>query len=92
MLFIYRLHVQYPSYGPTCCLAKRWLRSQLIDNYHFPDICVELLVASYYLQPEPFNVTSQPTIGLLHFLQKLATTDWFREFIVINFNSEISSI
>lgn len=55
-------------------------------------MCVELLVASYYLQPEPFKVTSQPSIGLLRFLQKLATTDWFREFIVINFNNDIPSI
>ncbi|VVC45437.1 Hypothetical protein CINCED_3A008556 [Cinara cedri] len=87
---IHGLHMQYPSYGPTCCLAKRWLRSQLIDNSHFPDICVELIVASYYLQPEPFKVTSQPTIGLLHFLRKLSSTDWFREFIIINFNNDIS--
>lgn len=55
-------------------------------------MCVELLVASYYLHPEPFKVTSQPTIGLLRFLHKLATTDWFREFIVINFNNDIPSI
>jgi len=54
-------------------------------------MCVELLVASYYLHPEPFKVTFQPTIGLLHFLRKLATTDWFREFIVINFNNDIPS-
>lgn len=86
---LHGLSAQYPSYGPTCCLAKRWLRSQLIDNFHFPEMCIELLVASYFLQPEPFKVTCQPTIGLLHFLRKLATTDWFREFIVINFNNDI---
>ncbi|XP_050422991.1 nucleolar protein 6 [Adelges cooleyi] len=87
---LHGLHSQYHSFGPTCCLAKRWLRSQLIDSYHFPDICVELLVASFYLRPEPFKITNQPTIGLLHFLRKLATTDWFREFVVVNFNGEIS--
>ncbi|XP_050522298.1 nucleolar protein 6 [Daktulosphaira vitifoliae] len=86
---LHGLHLQYQSFGPTCCLAKRWLRSQLIDSYHFPDICVELLVASFFLQPEPFRIIYQPTVGLMRFLRKLATTDWFREFVLINFNGDI---
>lgn len=85
------LHQQYPSYGPTCCLAKRWLSAQLLDPYHFPEMCTELLVASLFLISEPYQPPNQPQLGFFRFLHLLAHTNWNNECIILNLNAEMSS-
>lgn len=85
------LHQQYPSYGPTCCLAKRWMSSQLLDTYHFPEMCIELLVASLYLMPEPYESPNQPQLGFFRFLHILAHTNWQTEPVILNLNAEMTS-
>lgn len=85
------LHQQYSSYGPSCCLAKRWLSAQLLDPYHFPEMCVELLVASLFLMPEPYQAPNQPQLGFFRFLHLLADTNWNTEPIILNLNAEMSS-
>lgn len=67
-------------------MAKRWLYSQLIDPFLWPDECTELLVAALYLKQNP---TLQPQAGFLRFLHYLANTDWSKELVLLNFNEEI---
>ena len=86
-----RLHQQYSSYGPACCLAKRWMSAQLLDPHHFPEMCVELLVASLYLMPEPYQPPNQPQLGFFRFLHLLAHTNWNSEPVILNLNSEMTS-
>ena len=86
-----RLHQQYMSYGPACCLAKRWMSAQLLDPHHFPEMCVELLVASLYLMPEPYQPPNQPQLGFFRFLHLLAHTNWNSEPVILNLNSEMTS-
>lgn len=83
--------LQYPSYGPSTCLIKRWLRSQLIDDHHFPDIAIDLLNASLYLESAPYERSNLPQIGFMRFLKYLAEFDFNNQAIVINFNDQISS-
>ena len=85
------LHQQYSSYGPACCLAKRWMSAQLLDPHHFPEMCVELLVASLYLMPEPYQPPNQPQLGFFRFLHLLAHTNWNSEPVILNLNSEMTS-
>ena len=85
------LHQQYSSYGPACCLAKRWMSAQLLDPYHFPEMCVELLVASLYLMPAPYQPPNQPQLGFFRFLHLLAHTNWNSEPVILNLNSEMTS-
>lgn len=81
---------QNPSYGVTSCLIKRWLRSQLIDNYHFPDLAIDLLNASLYMQSAPYVASSLPQIGFLRFLKFFSEFDFNNQLIVINFNEKLT--
>ena len=85
-----RLHSQQPSYGPTCCLVKRWLSAHLLDNSHIPDIVVELLVASMYLTPDPYKPAQTPQVAFLRFLELFARDHWSTEPIFVNFNNELT--
>lgn len=87
---LHGLHSQQPSFGPTCCLIKRWLSSQLIDNYHMPDIVVELLLASMYLTPDPYKPAQTPQVGFLRFLEFFARDLWITDAIIVNFNNEMT--
>lgn len=83
---LHGLHQQYFSFGSVAAMAKRWLYSQLIDPFLWPDECTELLVASLYLKQDP---TLQPQAGFLRFLHCLSSTDWSKELVLLNFNEEI---
>ncbi|VEN62255.1 unnamed protein product [Callosobruchus maculatus] len=78
-----------PSFGPGTCLAKRWLRAQLIDDHLFPDIVVDLVNAALYL-----NCTGEqsntPQIAFFRFLKFFSDFDWELLPIVVNFNEDIS--
>ncbi|XP_033607618.1 nucleolar protein 6 isoform X3 [Cryptotermes secundus] len=87
---LHGLHQQCSSYGPTCCLAKRWMSSQLLDPHHFPEMCIELLVASLYLMPEPYQPPNQPQLGFFRFLHLLAHTNWQTEPVILNLNAEMT--
>lgn len=85
------LHTQQPSFGPTCCLAKRWLSAQLLDNSHIPDVVVELLVASMYLMPAPYRPSQMPQVAFLRLLESFARGHWNTDPFIVNFNNEMSS-
>ncbi|XP_058062254.1 nucleolar protein 6 [Anopheles bellator] len=87
---LHGLHQQHFSFGSVAAIAKRWLYAQLIDPYHWPDECTELLLASLYLN-QPLHPSVQPQAGFLRWLQFIATTDWSKEMVVVNFNDELSS-
>uniref|UniRef100_A0A182T1Z2 Nucleolar protein 6 n=1 Tax=Anopheles maculatus TaxID=74869 RepID=A0A182T1Z2_9DIPT len=88
--FLHGLHQQYFSFGSVAALAKRWLYSQLIDSYLWPDECTELLLAAIYLN-QPVQPPIQPQTGFLRWLQFVASTDWSKDMIVVNLNDELSS-
>lgn len=63
--FLHGLHCRFSSYGPTVALAKRWLYSQMIDSYLWPDECTELIIAEMYLKSYPLQPSCQPQTGFL---------------------------
>lgn len=87
---LHGLHSQQPSFGPTCCLVKRWLSAHLLDNFHIPDIVTELLVASMYLSPAPYRPAQNPQVGFLRFLEYFARERWSIDPVIINFNDEMT--
>ncbi|XP_033188012.1 nucleolar protein 6 Mat89Ba [Bombus vancouverensis nearcticus] len=87
---LHGLHNQQPSFGLACCLAKRWLSAQLLDNSHMPDIVVELLVASMYLMPAPYRPPQMPQIAFLRLLESFARGHWNTDPVIVNFNNEMS--
>ncbi|CAH0552232.1 unnamed protein product [Brassicogethes aeneus] len=81
---------QHPSYGPGTALIKRWLRSQLIDDFHFPDIVVNLLNASLYLTGTSFVTPNTPQMSFLRFLKFFSESQWDLQSVLVNFNDEIT--
>lgn len=61
--FLHGMHHRYPSFGPTVAIAKRWLYSQLIDSFLWPDECTELIIAEMFLKNIPMEPSSSPQIG-----------------------------
>ncbi|KAF7989496.1 hypothetical protein HCN44_008170 [Aphidius gifuensis] len=87
---LHGLHSQQPSFGVTCCLVKRWLSAHLLDDYHMPEIVVELLVAYMYLSPYPYRPAQIPQVGFLRFLQYFSREQWTTDPIIVNFNNEMT--
>jgi len=85
------LHSQQPSFGPACCLAKRWLSAQLLDDTHIPGVVIELLMASLYLAPEPYVMAQTPQMAFVRFLEVIARAHWNTDAVIINFNGEMTS-
>lgn len=88
---LHGLHHQFPSFGPTVAIAKRWLYSQMIDSFLWPDECTELIVAEMLLKNFPMSPPLQPQTGFIRFLHQLANFNPENEMIVVNFNDEIPS-
>ncbi len=63
--FLHGLHHQFQSFGACVALAKRWLYSQLIDSYLWPEECTELIIAGMYLKSYPMEPSSSPQTGFL---------------------------
>lgn len=87
--FLHGLHHRFPSYGPTVAIAKRWLYSQLIDGFLWPDECTELIIAEMYLKNNPMEPSSSPQIGFFRFLKYLAEFAHETEMVLVNFNDEL---
>lgn len=87
---LHALYHQQPSFGPTVLIAKRWLYSQLLDQYLWPDECTEMLIAHQYFYSE-VNTPYQPQTGFFRFLHMLAYTNWKTDLILLNFNDDIGS-
>jgi len=83
------LHSQFSSFGPAVNMAKRWLYSQLLDHYLWPEECTELIMAYLYMQNSEVTPPVQPQTGFLRFLHYLATTDFITEMVVVNFNQSM---
>uniref|UniRef100_A0A1A9VG95 Nucleolar protein 6 n=1 Tax=Glossina austeni TaxID=7395 RepID=A0A1A9VG95_GLOAU len=83
------LYQKHNSFGPAVMISKRWLYSQLVDDYLWPDECTELLIASQYQKSANSLITNAPQMGFIRFLQLLATTNWKTEMILINFNDNM---
>ncbi|KRT80862.1 hypothetical protein AMK59_5943 [Oryctes borbonicus] len=84
------IHQTYPSFGPSCALIKRWLRSQMIDSHHVPDVVINLWNASVYLNGPPYRVAQLPQAAFLRFLKYLMDFDWKVNPVIVNFNNDIS--
>lgn len=88
---LHTLYHQHTSFGPAVMIAKRWLNAQLIDDYLWPDVCTELLMARVYIQSDSLAAPVQPQVGFWRWLQLLATADWKTDMVLLNFNDGLSA-
>ncbi|KAK9869244.1 hypothetical protein WA026_002994 [Henosepilachna vigintioctopunctata] len=84
------MQAQFPCYGISTCLAKRWIRSQLIDDYLFPDMIINLLNAQQFISQSLYTAATTPQVAFLRFLKYIIDVTWDLEPIVINFNNELT--
>lgn len=76
-------------FGPAVLIAKRWLYSQLLDPFLWPDICTELLMAYVFIENKSYDQPIQPQMAFLRFLELLRTTDWRSHLFILDFNDEL---
>jgi U3 small nucleolar RNA-associated protein 22 len=88
---LHGLHHQFPSFGPTVAMAKRWLYSQMIDKFLWPDECTELIIAEMLLKSLPMVPAIQPQTMFIRFLHQLANFNHESDMVVVNFNEDIAS-
>ncbi|XP_044017229.1 nucleolar protein 6-like [Aphidius gifuensis] len=88
---LHALHLQKSSFGPTCCLVKRWLSAHLIDDFYIPEIVVELIVAYVYLSPQPYEPVHMPQAGFMRCLEFFSSHQWKTEPIIVNLNNQITN-
>lgn len=86
----YRIYHQHTSFGPAVLIAKRWLFSQLLNPYLWPDECTELLMAYVYMQTNSVATPTQPQAAFFRLLHLLATNDWDKDMVLLNFNDILS--
>lgn len=84
------INTQYPSYGVSTCLAKRWIRAQLIDDFLLPDMVINLLNAYQYLHQSLYHAAVGSQEAFFRFLKFLIEMQWDQHPVVINFNNELS--
>ncbi|XP_045465928.1 nucleolar protein 6-like isoform X2 [Harmonia axyridis] len=84
------INTQYPSYGVSTCLAKRWIRAQLIDDFLLPDMVINLLNAYQYLHQSLYHAAVGSQEAFFRFLKFLIEMQWDQQPVVINFNNELS--
>lgn len=70
-------------------MAKRWLYSQLIDEFLWPDECTEFLIAHQFMQ-DKINSPTQPQTAFFRFLHHLANCNWKTDLFALNFNDELT--
>ncbi|KAF2885231.1 hypothetical protein ILUMI_20950 [Ignelater luminosus] len=87
---LHGLQKQMETFGASTGLIKRWLRSHLIDECHISDIAVTLLNAYLYLRPTAYSRPNLPQVAFLRFLQFMMEFDCNLQYIVVDFNNEIT--
>lgn len=83
------IHSQYPSYGVSTCLIKRWIRSMMIDEYLLPDVVIELVNAYQFIKFTQYMSTPNPQTAFFRFLQLILEYNWEIDPLILNFNNEI---
>ena len=88
------LNAQFPAFGATCRLLKRWVASQLlIDFFPHDGLALELVTAYFFLHPHPYASAAavHPQTGFLRVLRLISTWNWKLTPMLINFNEELSA-
>ena len=88
---IHNVHMKNGVYGQVARLAKRWLHSKMLSDV-FPCETVELMVASLFLEPScrPHQPPVSAIVGLIRFLDLLATFSWDFEPLIVNLDGRIT--
>ncbi|KAI1288455.1 Nucleolar protein 6 [Halotydeus destructor] len=87
---LYGLHQKHLNFGATCRLAKKWIASHYMSGY-LDEIVIDLIVAYLYISPHPLTVPNSPLTGFVRFLDFLATYDFTKSAIIVNFNQQLKT-
>uniref|UniRef100_A0A6B2KWR6 U3 small nucleolar RNA-associated protein 22 n=1 Tax=Arcella intermedia TaxID=1963864 RepID=A0A6B2KWR6_9EUKA len=89
--YLHALHLKYPAFGPTTRLVARWLERHMLLG-HFWYEAVELIVAGVFCGGMgAYEVPSHYVCAFYRVLQLLATHDWAKEPLVVDFNKDFTS-
>ena len=80
---IHGVHTKYPSSSTVVRLLKRWLSAHMLSDL-IPGEALELIVASVFTDPAPFQTPSTVVCGFMRSLQLLASHDWARNALIVD--------
>lgn len=86
---LHGLYCRHPCFGPAAAIAKRWLFSQMIDQFLWPEILTELVIAGLVLDQLTSSET-QPQTTFFKFLHKISTFDAEHDMFFCNFNNDLT--
>ena len=84
------LHMQHTAVGPTVRLAKLWAASHMLSGV-LTGGAIECIVASLFVDPEPFTAPCSAPMGFLRFLQRLSTHDWDTAPLVVDLDGALTT-
>jgi U3 small nucleolar RNA-associated protein 22 len=87
---IHGVHSKHPAASYVVRLAERWIGTHMLSGL-FPHEAVELIVASVFTDPAPFDKPSTISCGFLRFLHLLAFHDWERFPLIVDPESHFSN-
>ncbi|KAG4066138.1 hypothetical protein HA402_010340 [Bradysia odoriphaga] len=87
---LHTLYLNNTCFGPAVLIAKRWLYSQLLDPFLWPDICTELLMAYVFMENKSFDQPTQPQMAFLRLLELFRSTDWRSHLFILDFSEELT--
>lgn len=77
---------RYISFSPVCRLVKRWISSHCLLDF-FTQESIELIVASVFIDPEPYSkAPNLPVTGLIRCLDLLANFKFSTKPFIVNLN------
>ncbi len=87
---IHGVNTKYAAAGPVVRLLRRWIASHMLSGL-IPIEAIELLVASVFTDPAPFESPTTVSCGFLRCLDLLSNHDWARTPLIVDPEGHISS-
>eukprot|EP00553_Chaetoceros_curvisetus_P009993 CAMPEP_0204618964 /NCGR_PEP_ID=MMETSP0717-20131115/5462_1 /ASSEMBLY_ACC=CAM_ASM_000666 /TAXON_ID=230516 /ORGANISM="Chaetoceros curvisetus" /LENGTH=556 /DNA_ID=CAMNT_0051632835 /DNA_START=57 /DNA_END=1727 /DNA_ORIENTATION=+ len=87
---IHGVNTKYAAAGPVVRLLRRWIASHMLSGL-IPIEAIELLVASVFTDPAPFESPTTVSCGFLRCLDLLSNHDWARAPLIVDPEGHISS-
>eukprot|EP00457_Paulinella_chromatophora_P000713 gb/GEZN01000713.1/.p1 GENE.gb/GEZN01000713.1/~~gb/GEZN01000713.1/.p1 ORF type:complete len:1247 (-),score=274.37 gb/GEZN01000713.1/:10-3750(-) len=90
------VQAQYPLFGPSCRLVKRWLAAHLLLDTALPACAADLLVASLFLTGGQCGSVGggppgSPLAALLRFVWRLGHWDWQNQPLILDLTEDLST-
>lgn len=87
---LHGLQSKHESFGRSCRLAKLWLSAHMMSN-HVSDEACDIMMAHVYTNAGQYTAPHNSTTAFLRFLTLLASTDFNKQPLIVDFSGNMTS-